>query len=106
MSFLLRLVLAGGVLSALALLVLLVWSTGNASRIAQYHDLLIYLNGTLAFALFVWVVTLSVRLVRQLRRGLFGARLTARFALAFATDWRLAWGADLHLIHAVYGAID
>ena len=37
---------------------LLVWSTGNASRIAQYHDLLIYLNGTLAFVLFVWVVTL------------------------------------------------
>lgn len=84
MSFLLRLVLAGGVLSALALLVLLVWSTGNASRIARYHDLLIYLNGTLAFVLFVWVVTLSVRLVRQFRRGLFGARLTARFALAFA----------------------
>jgi len=84
MSFLLRLVLAGGVLSALALLILLVWSTGNASRIAQYHDLLIYLNGTLALALFVWVVALSVRLVRQLRRGLFGARLTARFALAFA----------------------
>ncbi|MCJ9712517.1 HAMP domain-containing protein, partial [Bordetella hinzii] len=34
--------------------------------------------------MFVWVVALTVRLARQIRRRLFGARLTARFALAFA----------------------
>ncbi len=84
MSLFLRVLLAGGVISALALLVLLVWSTGNASRIARYHDLLIYLNGTLALVLFAWVMLLLIRLVRQFRRGLFGARLTARFAFAFA----------------------
>ncbi len=84
MSLFLRGLLAGGVISALALLVLLVWSTGNASRIARYHDLLIYLNGTLALVLFAWVMLLLIRLVRQFRRGLFGARLTARFAFAFA----------------------
>jgi len=81
---LLRVALVVGAVSGLSLLGLLAWSTGNASRFAQYYDTLLLLNGVLALALFVWVVGLAVRLVRQLRRRQFGARLTARFALAFA----------------------
>src|SRR5690606_3831817 len=81
---LLRAALVVGAVSGLSLLGLLAWSTGNASRFAQYYDTLLLLNGILALALFVWVVGLAVRLVRQLRRRQFGARLTARFALAFA----------------------
>ncbi len=84
MKLLLRLALLIGIASGLALLGLLAWSTGNASRFARYYDTLLVLNGVFAFALFVWVVTLTVRLARQIRRRQFGARLTARFALAFA----------------------
>lgn len=76
------LVVAAG--SALALLALLVWSTGNASRYAQQYDTLLVLNGILAVALISWVVVLAARLMRQIRRRQFGARLTARFALYFA----------------------
>lgn len=72
------------VISALALLSLLVWSTGNASRFAQHYDTLLGLNAVFAVTLVFWVVVLAVRLVRQIRRRQFGARLTARFALSFA----------------------
>lgn len=84
MNRLLRLALFIGISSGAGLFGLLAWSTGNASRVAQYQGLLLWLNGALALALFVWVVALTVRLLVQLRSGLFGARLTARFALAFA----------------------
>ncbi|WP_459616039.1 sensor histidine kinase [Bordetella sp. 2513F-2] len=80
----LRLALVVGAISGLALLGLLAWSTGNASRFARYYDTLLVLNGIFALTLFVWVVALTVRLARQIRRRQFGARLTARFALAFA----------------------
>lgn len=80
----LRLVLLVAAVSALALLILLVWSTGNASRYAQQYDTLLMLNGIIAVALISWVVVLSVRLLRQVRRRQFGARLTSRFALSFA----------------------
>src|SRR5690625_1767427 len=70
--------------SAIVLLVLLAWSTGNASRFAQQYDLLLLLTGVLAVALLSWVLILSFRLVRQIRRRQFGARMTARFALYFA----------------------
>jgi nitrogen fixation/metabolism regulation signal transduction histidine kinase len=83
MNWLLRLALIIGITSGAALFGLLAWSTGNASRVAQYQVLLLWLNGALALALFIWVVTLTIRLVRQRWRGKFGARLTARFALAF-----------------------
>lgn len=79
----LRAALAIAACSALALLALLVWSTGNASRYAQQYDTLLILNGVLAVALVGWVVALSARLLRQIRRRQFGARLTARFALFF-----------------------
>ena len=84
MRLLLRLALIIGAVSGLALLGLLAWSTGNASRFARYYDTLLILNGVFALALFVWVVALTTRLVRQIRRRQFGARMTARFALAFA----------------------
>lgn len=79
----LRAALAIAAGSAVALLGLLVWSTGNASRYAQQYDTLLILNGVLAAALVIWVVALSARLMRQIRRRQFGARLTARFALFF-----------------------
>ena len=73
-----------GTASALGLLALLVWSTGNASRYAQQYDTLLLLNAVLAVTLIVWVLVLAGRLLRQIRRRQFGARLTARFALSFA----------------------
>lgn len=79
----LRAALSIAAISALALLGLLVWSTGNASRYAQQYDMLLLLNGVLAVALISWVLILTVRLLRQIRRRTFGARLTARFALFF-----------------------
>uniref|UniRef100_UPI00333F3C6B sensor histidine kinase n=1 Tax=Castellaniella defragrans TaxID=75697 RepID=UPI00333F3C6B len=83
MRWTLRVALAVAAISALALLALLVWSTGNASRYAQQYDLLLLLNGILAVALISWVSLLTIRLLRQIRRRQFGARLTARFALFF-----------------------
>lgn len=71
-------------LAALVLLALLVGSAGNTSRFAQQFDILLLLNGVLALALFIWVMILSLRLFRQVRNKKFGARLTSRFALAFA----------------------
>ncbi|MCC2595768.1 HAMP domain-containing protein [Pusillimonas sp. MFBS29] len=81
-SLRIALVIAAG--SALALLALLVWSTGNASRYAQQYDSLLILNLIFAVALISWVVVLAMRLIRQIRRRQFGARLTGRFALYFA----------------------
>lgn len=78
-----RLALTVAAISAMALLGLLVWSTGNASRYAQQYDVLLVLNGILAVALIVWVGALFGRLFRQVRRRQFGARLTARFAVFF-----------------------
>lgn len=80
----LRIALGIAALGALALLGLLVWSTGNASRYAQQYDLLLWLNTLVAVILMGWVCALALRLVRQIRRRQFGARLTARFALYFA----------------------
>ena len=74
MNWLLRLTLIVGVISGAALFGLLAWSTGNASRVAQYQSLLLWLNGALAFALFVWVVTLTVRLIGQRWRGKQGQK--------------------------------
>jgi nitrogen fixation/metabolism regulation signal transduction histidine kinase len=79
-----RIALVVAVISALALLGLLAWSTGNATRYAQYYDILLALNVVFALSLVLWVLVLAVRLIRQIRRRQFGARLTARFALSFA----------------------
>jgi nitrogen fixation/metabolism regulation signal transduction histidine kinase len=79
----LRIALIVAACSAMGLLALLVWSTGNASRYAQQYDTLLLLNGVLAVALIFWVGMLAMRLARQIRRRQFGARLTARFAWYF-----------------------
>jgi len=73
-----------GIGSAVGLLGLLAWSTGNASRYAQQYDLLLLLNAILAVTLMVWGLVLVIKLARQILRQQFGARLTARFALSFA----------------------
>src|SRR5690606_31146276 len=78
-----RLALIVAAVSALSLLSLLVWATGNASRFAQHYDILLVLNGILAAALLSWVLVMSGRLLRQVKRRQFGARLTSRFALYF-----------------------
>ncbi|MCX5590174.1 sensor histidine kinase [Alcaligenes endophyticus] len=83
MRWILRTALGIAAVSAIALFGLLVWSTGNASRYAQQYDLLLVLNGVLAGTLVVWVLMLTVRLLRQIRRRQFGARMTARFAFYF-----------------------
>lgn len=79
-----RLLVTAGVAAGLGLFVLLAWSTASASRLAHFHELLVYLNIALALGLFAWVLGLTIRLIRHLRRNEFGAKLTARFALAFA----------------------
>lgn len=84
MRWALRIALFVAGCSALALLVMLVWSTGNASRYAQQYDTLLLLNAVLAVALITWVVALAARLINQIRKRQFGARLTGRFALYFA----------------------
>lgn len=84
MNPLMRLVSGVGIASAVVLFALLAWSTGNASLLAQYQALLLWLNGGLALTLFAWVVWLTLRLAKQFSIGKFGSRLTARFALAFA----------------------
>lgn len=84
MRRIMRILLVCAVISALLLLGLLAWSTNNASRLERYYGILVTLNTVVALALGAWVVTLTARLIRQLRRHQFGARLTARLALAFA----------------------
>lgn len=78
-----RLLIVSGVAAGLGLFVLLAWSTASASRLAHFHELLVYLNIALAIGLFIWVLGLTIRLISHLRERKFGARLTARFALAF-----------------------
>ena len=84
MSRLMRWTLGMAIASALALLGLLAWSTNNASQLDTYYPVLLVLNTIVAIGLGAWVIVLAVRLVRQLRRHAFGARLTARLAFAFA----------------------
>ncbi len=79
-----RWLLGAAIVSALALLGLLAWSTNNASQLDAYYPVLLGLNTVVAIGLGGWVLFLGVRLARQLRRHAFGARLTARLAFAFA----------------------
>lgn len=79
----LRVALIAATISAIALLGLLVWSTGNASRFAEQNSLLLFLNGILAVSLIFWVGFLAFRLLTQIKKRQFGARLTARFTLYF-----------------------
>ncbi len=78
-----RIALIVTAVSALSLLAMLVWATGNASRFAQQYDVLLLLNGVLVAAMLSWVIVMGGRLLRQIKRRQFGARLTSRFALSF-----------------------
>lgn len=83
-SRLFKLGLALGVVSLIALLFMLFRATDNVSGLTQQFDLLLMLNGVLTLILVLWVTILIVRLIRQIRRKQFGARLTSRFAFVFA----------------------
>jgi nitrogen fixation/metabolism regulation signal transduction histidine kinase len=84
MNRILSVLLGLGGVAALILLFLLASATGNSSRLEEQYNVLLGLNGVVALALFAWVVTLAARLLARLKRREFGARLTGRFALAFA----------------------
>jgi nitrogen fixation/metabolism regulation signal transduction histidine kinase len=77
-----------GLLAALALggvlLFLLAAASGNTQTFTRHYPLLLIINGAIAAVLAVLVIASIVRLVRRWRQGRFGARLTARFAVAFA----------------------
>src|SRR5690625_1254958 len=77
----LRIALTVAALSAVALLVLLAWSSGTASRFAVQYDELLIVTAVFAMALLPWVLILSISLWRLIRRRLFVARMTARFSL-------------------------
>lgn len=83
-AWLFKIGLALGVLSLITLLFLLFRATDNVSGLTQQFDLLLMLNGVLTLILVLWVTILIVRLVRQIRRKQFGAKLTSRFAFVFA----------------------
>ena len=83
-SWLLKLGLVLGVLSLITLLFMLFRATDNVSGLTRQFDLLLMLNGVLTLIMVLWVSILMVRLIRQIRRKQFGARLTSRFAFVFA----------------------
>ncbi len=66
------------------LLFLLASASSNTPLFERHYPLLLAMNASAAVALLVIVVVLVVRLVRRLRAGQFGARMMARFGLAFA----------------------
>ena len=81
-------VLRYGLFAALALggvlLFLLASASGNTAFFERHYPLLLQINAALAVLLAALVVWLVVRLWRRHRRGEFGSRLLARFAIAFA----------------------
>lgn len=79
-----KLGLALGIIGLITLLLMLFRATDNVSGLTQQFDLLLMLNGVLILILVLWVTVLIVRLIRQIRRRQFGARLTSRFAFVFA----------------------
>jgi nitrogen fixation/metabolism regulation signal transduction histidine kinase len=75
-------------LAALALggvaLFLLASAASSTAAFGRHYPLLLAVNGGIAAALLVFVLALIWRLVRRHRARRFGARLMARFAVAFA----------------------
>lgn len=84
LKWILRCCLLVAVFAVFVLLVLLIGSSGNTSRFAEQFDILLLLNGVLALALFIWVLTLVLGLIKQVKRKKFGAKLTSKFAFFFA----------------------
>jgi nitrogen fixation/metabolism regulation signal transduction histidine kinase len=75
-------------LAALALggvaLFLLASAASSTATFGRHYPLLLAINGAIAAALLVFVAALVWRLLRRHRARRFGARLMARFAVAFA----------------------
>ena len=84
MSRIIRYGLIGGLALAGVLLFVLTSASGNSQAFERNYPILLAANGAIAFVLFVLVAFLGARLVRRVRAGRFGARLMARFAIAFA----------------------
>ena len=83
-SRLIRYGLIGGLALAGVLLFVLTSASGNSRAFERNYPILLAANGAIALVLFVLVAALALRLVRRVRAGRFGARLMARFAIAFA----------------------
>jgi nitrogen fixation/metabolism regulation signal transduction histidine kinase len=84
MSRIIRYGLIGGLALAGVLLFVLTSASSNSQAFERNYPKLLAANGAIAFVLFVLVAFLGARLVRRVRAGRFGARLMARFAIAFA----------------------
>ncbi|HYA65714.1 MAG TPA: HAMP domain-containing protein, partial [Burkholderiaceae bacterium] len=84
MSRIIRYGLIGGLSLAGVLLFVLTSASSNSRAFERNYPILLAANGAIALVLFVLVVVLGVRLLRRVRARRFGARLMARFAIAFA----------------------
>ncbi len=84
MSRLIRYGLIGALALAGVLLFVLTSASGNSRAFERNYPILLAANGAIALVLFVLVTALAVRLLRRVRARRFGARLMARFAIAFA----------------------
>ncbi len=76
--------LALGAVCGIVLALLLIWATGHSGRLDAYYGVLLGLNAVVALVLFAWVAGLSWQLAKAYWTRQFGARLSGRFALAFA----------------------
>ncbi len=63
-KWILRVSLFIAVIAVFVLLALLIGSAGNTSRFAEQFDILLLLNGVLALALFIWVFSLVLGLLK------------------------------------------
>jgi nitrogen fixation/metabolism regulation signal transduction histidine kinase len=84
MSRIIRYGLIGGLALAGVLLFILTSASGNSRAFERNYPILLAANGAIALVLFILVAFLGVRLLRRVRARRFGARLMARFAIAFA----------------------
>jgi len=84
MSRIIRYGLIGGLALAGVLVFVLTSASGNSEAFERNYPILLAANGAIALVLFVLVVALAIRVLRRVRAGRFGARLMARFAIAFA----------------------
>ena len=84
LSRLIRYGLIGGLALAGVLLFVLTSASGNSRSFERNYPILLAANGAIALVLFILVSVLGARLLRRVRARRFGARLMARFAIAFA----------------------
>ena len=83
-SRLLRYGLTGALALAGVLLFVLASASGNSRAFERNYPILLAANGVIALVMFTVVLALAARLLRRVRARRFGARLMARFAIAFA----------------------